>query len=152
MADKTVSIGVIDPENDENLSLTFKHVTKVDCNEELDGDSTDTFDGPVVRGTENPGFTIDISQLDLEAADSNQSAMERYALLKKILRIMRNTKGTLTVSEVSYPKGEAAFKVTEIYNDVLLTSNKHSISPKDLTARDLSFKAESLNELDPVRI
>ena len=101
MADKSVSIGVIDPENDENLSLTFKHVTKVDCNEELDGDSTDTFDGPVVRGTENPGFTIDISQLDLESADSDMNAMERYALLKKILRIMRNTKGTLSVSEVS---------------------------------------------------
>ncbi|WP_407415804.1 hypothetical protein [Methanobrevibacter sp.] len=149
MADKTVSIGVTDPETNTKLALTFKHVTKCECEEDLDNNNTDTFDGPVGRGTEFPGYSIDISQLDLEAPDSVMSARERYVLLKKILKIMRSNKGTITVSEMSYPRGEAPFKVTENYNGVLLSSNKHTIDPKDLTARDLSFSAESRDDVEP---
>lgn len=149
MADKTVSIGVTDPSDNTELLLTFKHVTKAECEEDLDSDNIDTFDGPVGRGTENPGYKIDISQLDLEAPDSGMSARERYILLKRILKIMRNNKGTITISEMSYPRGEAPFRVTETYNDVLLSSNKHTVDPKDLTARDLSFNAESRTDVEP---
>ena len=150
MADKTVIIAVNDfPE----LKMTFKHVTKFEPSEELDSDNTDTFDGPVGRGTENPSYKIDISKLDLEATDeTGLSAMERYDLLKEILRALRNNKGTITASEVMKPKGEGAFKATEHYNNVLLSSNKHTIDPKDLTARDLSFTAESRTDEKSVRV
>ena len=149
MADKTVSIKV---NNNPKLKMTFKHVTEVKPKEELDSDSVDTFDGSVSRGTEHPKYTIDISKLDVETADNTMSAMARYALLKKILKALRNNQGTLTISEKVYPKGEGAFRVTEHYNNIFLASNDHTLSPKDLTARDLSFKAESRTDVDPVRL
>lgn len=149
MADKTVSIEVNDhPE----LKMTFRHVTEVKPKEELDSENTDTFDGPVGRGTENPGYTIDISKLDLEKAEGGLSAMERYALMKRILVALRNNKGTLYVSEVFRPKGEGPFEAAEIYNNIMLASNEHALNPKDLTARDLSFTAETRTDVDPVRI
>lgn len=150
MADKTVSIMVNDQ---EELAMTFKHVTEVSPSEELDSDTEDTFDGPVGKGTENPAYTIDISKLDLEAVDeTGKTAMERYDLFKKILVALRTQKGTLIVSEVLKPKEGGAFKVTERYNNVLLSSNKHKISAKDLTARDLTFKAESRTDEPSVRV
>lgn len=148
-ADKTVSISVNDqPE----LKMTFRHVTEVKPKEELDSENTDTFDGPVGRGTEHPGYTIDVSKLDMDRAEGGLSAMDRYALFKKILVALRNNKGTLSISEIVRPKGEGAFEVTEIYNNIGLSSNEHTLNPKDLTARDLSFTAESRTDVDPVRI
>lgn len=149
MADKTVSIEVNDR---PDLKMTFRHVTEVKPKEELDSENTDTFDGPVGRGTENPAYTIDISKLDIDQADEGLSAMDRYKLCKDILKALRNNKGTLTISEIMYPKGEGAFQVTEHYNNVLLSSNEHTINPKDLTARDLTFTAESRTDVDPVRV
>lgn len=146
MADKTVSIGVTDPQTNEDLSLTFQHVTEVKPNEELESDSTATFDGPVVRGTDKPSYSIDVSYLDLTRTTTEMSAMDTYTYLHRILRLLRNNHGTLNVSEIVRPKGEAPFKVTETYGGVLLSSNEHTISAEDLTARDLSFSAEDCNE------
>ena len=142
MADKIVSISV---NNDKNLKITFKHVTQVDVDEELEADSVKTFDGPVSRGTDNPSYKIDINKLDLET-------MSRYVLIKKILKALRNNYGAISVSEIVRPKGEGAFKVTQYYSNVLISGNKHTISAEDLTARELSFIAENCADRDPVRL
>ena len=72
--------------------------------------------------------------------------------MKRILVALRNNKGTLYVSEVFRPKGEGPFEAAEIYNNIMLASNEHALNPKDLTARDLSFTAETRTDVDPVRI
>ena len=142
MADKTVSIGV---NNDKNLKLTLRHVTEVKPKEELSADSTPTFDGPVTTGTDKPSYTVDISKLDL-------ATMADYALFKKILKALRNNYGTISVSEVVRPKGDGAYRVTEHYNNILLSSNDYTIDAEDLTARDLSFIAQSRTDKDPVKL
>lgn len=142
MADKTVSIGV---NNNKKLKITCKHVTEVKVTEELESDTTATFDGPVVRGSDNPSYTIDISKLDLDS-------MDRYVLMRNILKALRNNYGTITVSEVVRPKGEGAYKLTSHYNNVLLASNEHTLSAEDLTAAELSFSGESVTDESPKRI
>ena len=117
MADKTVSIAVNDY---PDLKMTFKHVTKFEPSEELDSDTTDTFDGPVGRGTENPSYKIDISKLDLESTDeTGLSAMERYDLLKDILKALRNHKGTITSSVC--PSYNSHFRANSISPRVFCT-------------------------------
>lgn len=142
MADKTVSIGV---NNDKNLKLTFKHVTEVKVTEELEADSVKTFDGPVSRGQDNPPYTIDVSKLDLDT-------MANYVLFKKIIRALRTNYGTISVSEVVRPKGEGNYRITSHYNNILVSSNEYTIDAEDLTARELSFVAESCTEKDPVKL
>lgn len=153
MADKTVSMRVTDPATNENLSMDFQYVTEVKPKEELESDTTKTFDGPVVRGTDNPAYTIDINLLDLTKATTDMTPMEVYSYVRRMLKLLRNNHGTLSLSEVVKPKVGGAFRVSETYSGVLLASNNYTISAEDLTARELSFSAEDceFNEPTPVQ-
>lgn len=139
MADKTVIISVQDDVTGETKELTFNRVTEVKISEELDSDIVKTFDEPVSVPSSDGGYTVDISAL--EARD-----VTRFRTLKQILQKMKTVQGNITVKEIVKVKGEASFEDTNFLGGVLLTSNEVTYDAEDLTARELSFNAETLNE------
>lgn len=132
--DKTVIISVKD------LSLTFLGVTKASINEEFDNaDVVATFDDPVTMPSSDAGYTIDIDALEARN-------IEEFKTLKKILKLLKNVSGELTIKEnVKHKSGN--FDDENYLTGVKLTSNKIEYDAKDLSARSLSFKAETLQEL-----
>lgn len=130
---KTVIIGV------KGLSLTVMGVTKANIGEELDSDVVPTFDDPVSVPSSDGGYSVDIDALEARNVDE-------FKTLKKILMLMKTEAGEITIKEtIKHKTGN--FDDENYLSGVRLTSNKVEYSPKDLTARNLSFKAESLKEL-----
>ena len=133
MADKRVQIGV------GNLSLSFLRVTKVEAEENLDSDLVKTFDEPVSVPSSDGGYKIDISSLEARS-------LADFKTLKKILKRLKTETGTLSVYETIKHK-EGNFESENHFGGVSLTSNKVTYDAEDLTARDLSFNAESMREI-----
>ena len=133
MADKTVIISVA------NLELTFKRVTEVKISEELDSDIVKTFDEPVTVPSSDGGYTVDISALEARNVDE-------FKTLKKILKKLKSESGNITVKEnIKHKTGN--FDDENYLSGVTLTSNKVTYDAEDLTARELSFNAESMKEV-----
>ena len=139
MADKTVIISVTDEDTKETKELTFNRVTEVKISEELDSDIVKTFDEPVSVPSSDGGYTVDISAL--EARD-----ITRFRTLKQILQKMKTVQGSITVKEVVKVKGENPFEDVNFLGGVLLSSNEVTYDAEDLTARELSFSAETMAE------
>ena len=120
-------------------TLKFLHVTEAKISEELDSDIVKTFDEPVAVPSSDGGYTVDISALETRS-------VEDFIALKRILKLMKHNKGELTITEdVKYRDG--TFLAENYLGGVTLTSNEVSYDAEDLTARDLSFNAESLREV-----
>lgn len=133
MADKTVIISVA------NLELTFKRVTEVKISEELDSDIVKTFDEPVTVPSSDGGYTVDISALEARSVDE-------FKTLKKILKKLKSESGNITVKEnIKHKTGN--FDDENYLSGVTLTSNEVTYDAEDLTARELSFNAESMKEV-----
>lgn len=133
MADKTVIISVA------NLELTFKRVTEVKISEELDSDIVKTFDEPVTVPSSDGGYTVDISALEARNVDE-------FKTLKKILKKLKSESGNITVKEnIKHKTGN--FDDENYLSGVTLTSNEVTYDAEDLTARELSFNAESMKEV-----
>ena len=133
MADKTVIISVAD------LELTFTRVTEVKIKEELDSDIVKTFDEPVTVPSSDGGYTVDISALEARNVDE-------FKTLKKILKKLKTQSGNITVKEnIKHRTGN--FDDENYLAGVTLTSNEVTYDAEDLTARELSFNAESLKEV-----
>ena len=133
MADKTVIISV------DDLELTFTRVTEAKIKEELDSKQIKTFDETVTAPSGEGGYTVDISAL--EARD-----VDEFKTLKKILKRLKTEKGNLTIKEtVKYRTGN--FDDEAYLGGVALSSNEVTYDAEDLTARSLSFNAETLKEV-----
>ena len=132
MADKTVIISVGD------LELTFRRVTEAKISEELDSEIVKTFDEPVSVPSSEGGYTVDISAL--EARD-----VDEFFTLKTILKRLKTESGNITIKEnVKHKNGN--FDDENHLGGVRLTSNEVTYDAEDLTARELSFNAETLSE------
>ena len=138
MGKKTVVISVTD-ENNVTKKLTFKKVTEAKISEELDSDIVKTFDEPVSVPSSDGGYKIDISALEART-------VEEFFTLKQILLKMKDTPGNITISEIVKVKGEAAFEDANYLGGVMLTNNEVTYDAEDLTARELSFNAETCEE------
>lgn len=134
MADKTVIISV------DGKELTFRRVTEVKISEELDSDVVKTFDEPVSVPSSDGGYTVDISALEARTVDE-------FFTLKQILQRMKTVPGDITVTETVKVKGEDPFDDENHLGSVLLSSNEVTYDAEDLTARDLSFTAETNTEV-----
>lgn len=132
MADKTVIISCA------GLTLTFRRVTEAKVSEELDSDIVKTFDEPVTTPSSDGGFTVDISALEARNVDE-------FFDLKRILKLMKSKPGEITISE-QHKHRDGNFLDENYCSGVTLTSNEVTFSAEDLTARELSFKAESVSE------
>ena len=141
VADKRVQISV--PENVEEglpaISLAFHRVTSADIEEEVDSDITKTFDEPVSQPSNDGGFTINISALEARN-------LTEFKDLKKILKRLKTETGAISVYETVKHK-DGNFEAEYHCSGVSLTSNKVSYDAEDLTARELSFNAESMREI-----
>ena len=134
MADKTVIISV------DGKELTFNRVTEVKISEELDSEVVKTFDEPVSVPSSDGGYKIDISALEART-------VEKFFTLKQILQRMKTVPGDITVIETVKVKGEDPFDDENHLGSVLLSSNEVTYDAEDLTARELSFTAETNSEL-----
>ena len=140
-ADKTVIISVpeTDDENSPMLELTVRRVTEVKISEELDSDIIKTFDEPVSVPSSDGGFKVDISALEARNIDE-------FKTLKKILLRMKKQSGNITVKEnIKHKTGN--FDDINYLSGVTLTSNEVTYDAEDLTARELSFNAETNSEV-----
>jgi hypothetical protein len=136
---KTVIISVTTEDTKENLTLTFKRVTEAKISEELDSDIVKTFDEPVTVPSSDGGYSVDISALEARSVAD-------FILLKRILKNLKTTPGSLTISETVKYSPDQIFDDVNFLSGVTLTSNEVTYSAEGLTARDLSFKAKSLEE------
>ena len=133
MADKRIQLGV------GKLKLNLLRATEANVSEENDSEIVKTFDEPVSVPSSEAGFTIDISMLEARS-------LAEYKRLKQILKLMKITTGTLSIYEtVRHKKGD--FEVENHFSGVSLTSNKVKYSADSLSARDLSFNAETMREI-----
>lgn len=133
MADKRIQLGV------GKLKLNLLRATEANVSEENDSEIVKTFDEPVSVPSSEAGFTIDISMLEARS-------LAEYKRLKQILKLMKSTTGTLSIYEtVRHKKGD--FEVENHFSGVSLTSNKVKYSADSLSARDLSFNAETMREI-----
>ena len=139
MASKTVIISVVAEETNENLTLTFLRVTEAKISEELDSDVVKTFDEPVTVPSSDGGYTVDISALEARS-------VEDFILLKRILKNLKTTPGSITISETVKYSPDQIFDDVNFLSGVTLSSNEVTYNAEDLTARDLSFKAKKLEE------
>lgn len=133
MADKRIQIGCGD------LNLSLLRATKASIDEEIDSDIVKTFDEPVTAPSTDGGFTVDIDVLEARS-------LSDFIILKKILKRMKKEKGTLSVFETVRHK-EGDFETENHLGGVSLASNKVEFSADSLTARSLSFKAETNREI-----
>lgn len=118
------------------LELTnMRGVTSAKVSEEIDSDLVKTFDDPVPVPASDGGFTIDVSVLVTRN-------VEDFITLKKIIKKMKKTEGTISIMEIHRRK-DGDVTEEQHYSGCLLSSNESEISAEDLTARDLSFKAKS---------
>ena len=138
MGQKTVIITAGPNENDTK-TLTFRRVTEAKISEELDSDIVKTFDEPVTVPSSDGGYTVDISALEAQT-------VKEFKMLKQILKMLKTNPGTITISEEIKVKTETPFTNTNVLTGVTLTSNEVEYDAEDLTARDLSFNAETLTE------
>lgn len=133
MADKRIKISV------GKLSLSLLRATEANVSEEIDSEIIKTFDEPVSVPSSDAGFTIDISALEART-------VKDYKRLKQILKQMKTTSGKISLYEtVRHKKGD--FEVENHFTGVTLKSNKVKYSADSLTARDLSFNAETMREV-----
>ena len=133
MADKRIQIGV------GKQSLSLLRATEANVSEENDSEVIKTFDEPVSVPSSDAGFTIDISMLEARS-------LKDYKLLKQILKKLKNEPGTLSIYEtVRHKQGD--FEVENHFSGVTLKSNKIKYSADSLSARDLSFNAETMREI-----
>lgn len=139
MAAKTVIISVITEDTKENLTLKFLRVTEAKISEELDSDVVKTFDEPVTVPSSDGGYTVDISALEARS-------VEDFILLKRILKNLKTTPGSITISETVKYSPDQIFDDVNFLSGVTLSSNEVTYNAEDLTARDLSFKAKNLEE------
>ena len=133
MADKTVIISV------DGKELTFRRVTGAKISEELDTEVVKTFDEPVSNPSSDGGFKVDIDALEARTVDE-------FFTLKQILQRLKKYPGDLTIKEIVKVKGEEPFEDANYLGSVLLTNNEVSYDASSLTARSLSFNAETLTE------
>ena len=132
-AAKRVHIGV------GELQLKLLRVTKVDVDEQLDSDITKTFDEPVSSPSNDGGYKIDMSLIEART-------LEEFKTLKKIVNRLKTEDGEVSVYEtVKHREGD--FEQENHFSGVRVTGNKVSFDAENLTARDLSFNAESMREI-----
>ena len=136
--EKTVVISVTD-EKKVTKKLTFTRVTEAKINQELDSNIVKTFDEPVSVPSSDGGYKVDISALEART-------VEDFFTLKQILLKMKDTPGNITISETVKVKGEDAFEDANYLGGVMLTNNEVTYDAEDLTARELSFNAETCEE------
>ena len=130
---KTVSLQV------DDLSLTnITGVTSVEVTEEIDSDTVKTFDAPIPVPSSDGGFTVSVSLVATRT-------VEDFITLKRIIKKMKQKEGTIQVTEIHQRK-DGDVTEDQTFNGCLVTSNKHSLSVDDLTARDLEFSAKSVVE------
>ena len=138
MGQKTVII-TAGPNEKDTKTLTFHRVTEAKISEELDSDIVKTFDDPVTVPSSNGGYTVDISALEAQS-------VKEFKMLKQILKMLKTNPGSITISEEFKVKADNPFTNTNVLTGVTLTSNEVEYDAEDLTARDLSFNAETLTE------
>ena len=132
-AEKRIQIGV------GKLKLSLLRATEANISEENDAEIIKTFDEPVTAPSSDAGYTIDISMLEARS-------LKDYKTLKKILKQLKTTTGTLSLYEtVRHNQGD--FETENHFTGVTLKSNKIKYSADSLSARDLSFSAETLREV-----
>lgn len=132
MADKRITLQCGD------YKLQLLRATEVKDKEEIDSDVKKTFDEPITTPSSDGGYTIDVSIIEARSVDD-------FIILKKILKMMKSEEGEVSLFEdVKHREGN--FTDEKHFTGVKLSSNEGTMSAEDLTAREISFIAQSLME------
>jgi len=132
MADKRITLQCGD------YKLQLLRATEVKDKEEIDSDVKKTFDEPITTPSSDGGYTIDVSIIEARSVDD-------FITLKKILKMMKSEEGEVSIFEdVKHREGN--FTDEKHFTGVKLSSNEGTMSAEDLTAREISFIAQSLME------
>lgn len=130
---KTVSFEV------DGMTLTnITGITSVEVTEEIDASTVKTFDDPIPVPSSNGGFSLSLSLVSTRNVND-------FITLKKIIKAMKSREGTIHVTE-THERKDGDVVEEQTFNGCLVTSNKHTMSVDDLTARDLEFSAKSVVE------
>lgn len=113
-------------------------VTSIDVSEEIDSSLVKTFDDPIPVPSSEGGFTVSLNVISTRNVDD-------FIKLKKIIKASKTLEGTIFIKEV-HERKDGNVEEEQAFSGCILSSNKHSMSVDDLTARDLEFSAKSVVE------
>ena len=131
MADKEIIIGT----GQNRITMLYGTSVKETPDISSTSSTTPTFSGPIIQGSEEVAYDIDISKLRYEGRAMHQRLSEK---LEEMLHIKDN----ITIIDTVRPAGETPYKVTRNYYNCLVTGNDYEMKPEDHTVENLKFRAE----------
>lgn len=111
--------------------IKIGYSTTVKIKPALDTKEVKTFDGPVINGTADPSFDIDIETLRYDT-------IAQYTKLTQLLMDMETKGYTISVRELVEMKDGTLKRVDNIY-ECRVTGNEYELKPDDCTVEKLSF-------------
>ena len=111
--------------------IKIGYSTSVKIKPSLDVKETKTFDGPVIDGTPEPSFDIDIETLRYDTID-------QYTKLTQLLMDMETKGYTISVRELAEMKDGTMRRVDNVY-ECRVSGNEYELKPDERTVEKLSF-------------
>ena len=107
--------------------------TSIKASPEINTQTTATFDGNVVQGSDTVAWTIECSRLRYDTG-------EHYRQISEMLDDMLVHTKTVTVIDTVH-KGSETFVIRDVYYQALLEDNGYELKPHENTVENLKFKA-----------
>ena len=131
MADKEIIIG----SGDNVITLLYGTSVKETPDISSNTSTTQTFSGPIIQGSEEIAYDIEIGRLRYEGKEMHKKLSEK---LEEMLHIKDN----ITIIDTVRPAGEPAYSVISNYYNCLVTGNDYEMKPEEYTVENLKFRAE----------
>lgn len=144
MAKKQVWIDYTDPEGVEK-TIRLKNVTNFEMDEQLNSDSTPTYDGPVTEPSGETPWELTCEKLNYEG---QATAME----MDDAIDCLRRDKAIITHYLTVSPRSEAPFTIKRTFSGCVLSGNNCKIDAEKSEVNNFKAKAETMDKdyIDPI--
>ena len=131
MVDKEIIIG----SGDNVITMMYGTSVKETPDISSNTSTTQTFSGPIIQGSEEIAYDIEIGKLRYEGKDMHKKLSQK---LEEMLHI----KDRITVIDTVRPAGEPSYRIYNYYHNCLVTGNDYEMKPEEFTVENLKFRAE----------
>ena len=103
-------------------------------------DSVVCFDETITMGSENISYKLEIDRVVFEEMDT-------YTRLSAILKSMLSQKKDISTFEIVRYKNSQPYMITKHFHGCILDGRAYEMKPQELSAQNLSFICESMEEI-----
>ena len=108
--------------------------------EKSQADTTATFDGNLVMGSDSISYKLTIDRIVYES-------MNTYANMSKVLNIMLSTKRNISTYQIVRYKNQKTYRIITHYHGCILDSKDFEMKPDELATQNLTFLCETKEEI-----